>query len=63
MIDEQGIIEFEDGTEPTPEAIAHGFMTYRITGINPATGNRTAEARVTAKGMERLARYFAEESS
>lgn len=54
--DDQGIIEFVDGLEPTYEAIEAGIMTYRMVGVNPMTGNRVAEAMITKKGQEILLR-------
>lgn len=54
--DDQGVIEFVDGLEPTYEAIEAGIMTYQILGVSPITGNRIAEALITKKGQEILLR-------
>lgn len=53
--DEDGIIEFPDGYEPEAKALADGFLTYRITGVNQETGNRTAEICLTPKGIIEVA--------
>jgi hypothetical protein len=58
MRDEHGLIEFPGDDEPTEEAMRDGFMTYRIIGVNPRTGNRIAQGLITPKGFEFIKRDY-----